>query len=147
MTAKAFRGTHAGTTDQLDGFMLELNATRSKLLYSTYLGGSATDFATAIAIDSTGKAYVTGAASSSDFPTTADAFQTRYAGPSTDTCTFSVSNADTIPCGDAFVSKIDPSQSGKASLVWSSFLGGSSNDDALARGSEKKRAAPTPDCG
>jgi hypothetical protein len=37
--------------------------------YSTYLGGSGLDFASGIAVDSVGHAYVTGTTSSSDFPT------------------------------------------------------------------------------
>src|SRR5437899_573824 len=51
------------------------------LAYSTYLGGSATDIGHGIAVDAAGNAYVTGDATSSDFPTTAGAFQPTVRGP------------------------------------------------------------------
>src|SRR5437879_12463271 len=63
-----------------DAFVTKLNATGSALLYSTYLGGSNYDWGQGIAVDADGNAYVTGGTSSSDFPTTAGAFQTTYGG-------------------------------------------------------------------
>jgi hypothetical protein len=77
------------------------------LIYSTYLGGSDADAGLGIAVDSSGDAYVTGNASSPDFPTTPGAFQTTYNN------------------GDAFVSKINPKSS---ALVYSTYLGGSAYD-------------------
>ena len=50
------------------------------LVYSTYLGGSSDDFGRGIAVDSSGNAYVTGYTASSNFPTTAGAFQTTSGG-------------------------------------------------------------------
>ncbi len=53
-------------------FVARLDTTKSNaasLLYSTYLGGSAQDAAAAIAVDSSGNAYVGGVTDSSDFPT------------------------------------------------------------------------------
>jgi hypothetical protein len=44
----------------------KINPAGSALVYSTYLGGSATDYGTAIAVDSTASAYVTGIVISDD---------------------------------------------------------------------------------
>jgi len=81
------------------------------LFYSTYLGGSAVDHASQIAVDGSGNAYVTGVAASTDFPTTAGAAQTAFAGP----------------FADAFVTKFDPT----GSVVYSTYLGGSDNDNGF----------------
>ncbi len=77
------------------------------LLYSTYLGGSGHDYAHGIAVDSSGFAYVTGDTDSADFPVTSSAFQSAPAGLPT-----------------VFVAKFNPAASGAASLVYSTYLGG-----------------------
>ncbi|HEV8132087.1 MAG TPA: SBBP repeat-containing protein, partial [Acidobacteriota bacterium] len=51
-----------------DAFVAKLNPTGSALVYSTYVGGSSTDFALGIALDAAGNAYVTGGTHSADFP-------------------------------------------------------------------------------
>jgi hypothetical protein len=89
-----------------DAFVTKLDSTGSGLVYSTYLGGSISDSAQSIAVDSAGSAIVTGATSSTDFPTTAGAAQTTHAGGEL----------------DAFVTKLDATGSG---LVFSTYLGGS----------------------
>jgi hypothetical protein len=81
------------------------------LEYSTFLGGSQPDTAISIAIDSTGHAYVTGGTGSTDFPTTAGAFDR--------TCT------GKFGCNRAFVAKLNPSGTG---LIYSTFLGGNDSD-------------------
>ncbi|MGH7814277.1 MAG: SBBP repeat-containing protein, partial [Candidatus Binataceae bacterium] len=83
------------------------------LLYASYLGGSGNDQANGIAVDSAGNAYVAGYTASSNFPTTAGAYQTANAGG-----------------GDAFIAKLNPNASGAASLIYSTYLGGSGNDEA-----------------
>jgi hypothetical protein len=93
-----------------DAFVTELNASGTALVYSTYLGGSSDDFASRIAVDGLGDAYVTGSTDSKDFPTTPGAFQTNPGGPNGT---------------DAFVTKLNP---GGTALVYSTYLGGSSND-------------------
>src|SRR5437660_12099220 len=80
------------------------------LVYSTLLGGSNDDRGFGIAVDAAGDGYVTGGTGSSDFPTTAGAFQTTLGGGS-----------------DAFVTKLDPTGT---ALVYSTYLGGSSGDFA-----------------
>src|SRR5438876_470157 len=81
------------------------------LIYSTYLGGSSFDVAVGIAVDAAGNAYVTGDTFSSNFPTTAGAFQTTLDG-------FLA----------AFVTKLNPTGS---ALVYSTYLGGSAFDEGL----------------
>ena len=56
--------------------MTKLNPALSTLVYSTYLGGGPADFASAVALDSSNNAYVTGGTGSNTFPTTLGAFQT-----------------------------------------------------------------------
>jgi len=58
-------------------FVSELNPAGSGLLFSGYFGGSDGDFATAIAVDSDGAAYIAGQTGSTNFPTTAGAYQTK----------------------------------------------------------------------
>ncbi|HEV2177697.1 MAG TPA: SBBP repeat-containing protein [Terriglobia bacterium] len=104
-----------------DAFFAKLNSTGSMLLYSTYLGGSGADEANGIAIDSTGDAYLTGLTQSSGtdpFPTSSGAFQTQCGTDGTCNGGFS----------DAFVTKINPTASGAASLIYSTYLGGSNSD-------------------
>jgi hypothetical protein len=104
----------------IPGFVTVINTANSgasQLVYSTYLGGSFADIGNAIAVDSNGRAYVAGFARSSDFPVTASAFQT----------------VDTSAV-TAFVSVLDPSMSGAASLVYSTFLGGSGLPGTEANG-------------
>ena len=46
--------------NNVDAFVTEINAGGSALVYSTYLGGKRADRGYAIAVDSSGDAYVTG---------------------------------------------------------------------------------------
>ncbi len=107
-TSGAFQPNYAGNGD---GFVVKLSASGSSLIYSSYLGGSDGDFAQAIALDSSGNAYVTGSTRSADFPT-AKPLQIGNDGQS-----------------DAFVTKVNPSGTG---LVYSTYLGGSSADSGQA---------------
>jgi len=58
-----------------DSFVVKLTPDGHALVYSTYLGGNNFDEGASIAADAAGRAYVTGRAYSTNFPTTANAFQ------------------------------------------------------------------------
>ncbi len=67
---------HAGNYDT---FVVRLNAAGSQMTYGTLLGGSSTDYAYSLALDSNGSAYITGYTSSTNFPVTPGAWDTSYA--------------------------------------------------------------------
>jgi hypothetical protein len=90
-----------------------------ELIYSTFLGGSGGQTGRAVAIDGAGNAYVTGSTSSSDFPTTAGAFD-RSCGTDSN-CNFD----GIIRHSDAFVVKLNAAGTG---LIYATFLGGSDAD-------------------
>ncbi len=66
-----------------DVFVSKLNAMGNGLLYSTYLGGSGSDYGQGVAVDGVGNAYVTGYTYSVNFPTI-NALQPAYGGSSYD---------------------------------------------------------------
>ncbi len=65
--------------DNDDAFVTKLDPTGAALVYSTFLGGSSSDFGFGIAVDADGNAYVTGVTNSPDFPTL-QAFQASFRG-------------------------------------------------------------------
>ncbi len=69
-----FPGTPVQAGTGIDIFVAKLSADGKSAIYATYFGGSSSDTDSAIAIDSAGRAYITGTTSSSDFPTTTGAF-------------------------------------------------------------------------
>jgi uncharacterized repeat protein (TIGR01451 family) len=89
-------------------------------IYSTYLGGTVSEDILGITVDSTGNAYVTGTTWSTDFPTTSGSIQPTYGGGPPG------GGGETL--GDAFIVKINPAMSGPASLIYATYLGGSSSD-------------------
>jgi Beta-propeller repeat len=107
-TKNAFQSTTGGNADT---FVTKINAAGSALVYSTYLGGTDTDFGRGIAVDSFGNAYVTGFTDSVDFPTK-NAFQSANAGSY-----------------DCFVSKVSP---GGSTLVYSTYLGGTGEEQCTS---------------
>ncbi len=118
-TANAFQRTSAAPSGTPNAFMAEIDPNLSgsaSLVYSSFLGGSGTngDWGTSVAVDGSGNVYIAGDASSTNFPTTAGAFQRTYAS----------GGSGGFAVGDAFVSKFNPSLSGSASLVYSTYLGG-----------------------
>ena len=62
--------TAIGDPIERDAFVVKLDPTGTRLLYSTYLGGQNKDVGFNIAVDSAGNAYVSGLTVSNDFPRT-----------------------------------------------------------------------------
>jgi uncharacterized repeat protein (TIGR01451 family) len=84
-TPGAFSTSKGSVSFFISGFVAKLSATGASLVYSTFLTGTTGDDSpVAIAVDSTGAAYVLGSSRSSDFPTTPGAFKTIPALPDTD---------------------------------------------------------------
>ncbi|MDD5093566.1 MAG: SBBP repeat-containing protein [Dehalococcoidia bacterium] len=105
-TPDAYQTTYGGSS--LDAFVAKFNAA-GNLAYSTYLGGSGSDNAFSITMDNTGKFYIAGSTNSTDFPLTADAYQTTLSGTT-----------------DTFLVQFSSS----GNLVYSTYFGGSGIDQA-----------------
>jgi hypothetical protein len=125
-----FPTTAGAFQSQLNGlynaFVSKLSPAGSTLAYSTYVGGSGSDVGTSIAIDSLGRAIVGGYTSSPNFPTSG-AIYSSFQG-----------------AFDAFSTVLDPAG---ATLVFSSYFGGSGDDRgyavALAQGNQLDLAGMT----
>jgi len=120
------QGAYQGVNNKAgapSAFVTKFSADGSSLVYSTYLGGSSWDYAFAIAVDSSGSAYVTGMTQSADFPITKGAYQTVCSPQPSNTVT-SANNSQSACYGSTpsvFVTKLSPAGN---SLVYSTFLGG-----------------------
>jgi hypothetical protein len=125
VTASAFQPTLDPGNTSGTGFLAKLDMTQSgsaSLIYSTYLGGNAADASGpgfgdepfGVAEDSAGNTYVAGSTTSTNFPTTATAYQ--QTPPAA------------IAGGTVFLSRFDTTKSGAASLLYSSYLGGEGAD-------------------
>jgi len=111
-------------------FFTKFDAGGDALLYSTLYGSNTPPnvqgmgynqlptYGSAIAIDANGDAYITGNTLSGNVPVTAGAFQT------TATPLLGAPNAIEIRGYRGFVAKFDPTQSGSASLIYGTYLGG-----------------------
>lgn len=95
----------------MDAFVSKFSPTADRLIYSTYLGGAATDFPKAIAVNAAGEAFVAGYTASADFPVQS-AFQPRLAGRE-----------------DGFLTRLSAQGN---TIVYSTFLGGSGDDELYA---------------
>ena len=112
-TATAFQPNLGGSGD---GVVVQLDVTGA-IHYASYLGGTRFEEFIQVAVGDNGLMYAVGLSVSSDFPTTGNAYQGSLI---TDQEGFGV---------DAVVAVVDPSQSGAASLVYSTYYGGSAGDE------------------
>src|SRR6266571_4709888 len=98
---------HGGTTD---AFVAKVNPAGTALVYCGYIGGSASDYGTGVAVDGSGNAYVTGYTdSTTGFPLAVGPDLTYNGGF----------------MGDAFVTKVNAAGT---ALVYSGYIGGSGDD-------------------
>jgi hypothetical protein len=97
--------------DSGDGFVAHIDPKANMLVYSTYLGSTEQDLARNVIVDPSGRVIVSGYTLSEKFPTTTDALQPQFGGNT-----------------DAFVTILNPSKTGSAQLVYSTFFGGSNAD-------------------
>ncbi|MFN0058499.1 MAG: hypothetical protein ACKVX7_08580 [Planctomycetota bacterium] len=96
-----------------DVYVAHIAPQGAALISATYLGGSATDTGTGLAVDTaTGDWLVTGFTWSPDFPVTGGAFDTTHGDP-------------TSVLADAFVARLS---AGGANLAWATYLGGADED-------------------
>jgi beta-propeller repeat-containing protein len=134
VTANAFHTTNLGfsTNDTHigpNGFLSIVNPFKQgkdSLVYSSYLGGSfepripdSGDFVQAVAVDASGLVYLTGGASSGNFPVTVGAFQKSLG---------SVPGNASQPVLDGFLTVLNPAKAAPSQLVYSTYLGGSNYD-------------------
>jgi len=140
----SFQNTNAGGRD---AFVTKLNAAGTALVYSTYLGGSGFEEGVGIAVDSSNNAYVTGATTSTDFPTASfqntnaggqDAFVTKLAQA------FQVDCDPNTPKANIIIGTTDPdSLSGTSDkdvifgLGGDDYIAGLSGNDCLDGGTGK----------
>ncbi|MDB6035888.1 MAG: uncharacterized protein JWM16_6226 [Verrucomicrobiales bacterium] len=97
-----------------DGYFLKLSSNGLSLMYSTFLGGTLEDSATALAVDPKGIAYITGYTISINYPVTPDGFRTSSQGQQ-----------------DAFLSVVNPALTGPISLVYSTYFGGPNDEQGM----------------
>ena len=122
IVAGAYQSTPGGG---FDVFVTKIKADGSALIYSTYVGGSGDDSGNAIAVDGSGDAFVAGGTkSTSNFPTTATAYQKSFGGGSLDAFVFELASSG-------------------GSLTYSTYLGGSGDDVATGLALAKDSSGDT----
>lgn len=103
--------------DNSDAFIAKIDPSNT-ILYFSYFGGPFPDTGNAIAVDAQGFAYITGAASQTQFPGVGPSHSAHTGGTR---CPF-----------DAYLAKFDMTKSGTASLVFATLIGGDGNDQGNA---------------
>jgi hypothetical protein len=109
VTSSALQSTIKGPTNVFVAVFDPTQFGSASLLYATYLGGTGIDVPYGIAIHN-GNAYITGSTTSIDFPVANPTFPTSLGGT------------------DMFITELNPTQSGAASLVAGGYYGGSGLD-------------------
>jgi uncharacterized repeat protein (TIGR01451 family) len=109
-----FGGGTSGTQPCRDIFVAKYNPALTELIFSTFIGGSNDDVPSQVTQDVYGDVFLVGYSLSTNFPIKGPVFQKKFAGGSI--------------TGDAVVVEVE---SAGFYLEWSSYLGGSSDDQAF----------------
>jgi|GEM_PF-4620679 len=109
VTAGTFQTVKSGIDDAT---LFKMAPDLSTLIWSTFIGGGASERSFALDLDAAGDPIITGYTASGDFPVTAGSFQEFHNGSQ-----------------DAFVAKFNNAD---GTLQWSSFLGGSGGEQGLS---------------
>jgi Beta-propeller repeat len=117
VTTGAFSTTTQVNNNDWTAFVSKINEHGDHLLYSSFLGGNFRSGANAVAVDSSGRAFVVGSTCSSNFPTTPSAILRKPAG------------TDRVDACDGFLTWLNAAGS---QLQYGTFLGGSREDAATA---------------
>lgn len=117
VTASAYQGVRWGASDM---FLAEINPGATSPLYATYLGGELSDDGRAMAVGPNGLVYFAGTTHSTLFPMAGSSYQGVLTGNG------QIDNYDLI------VGVIDPTKNVTDSLVYSTYLGGSDNEELRA---------------
>ena len=122
-TPGVFDATYNGDIDVYIAKLRPAGNGAADLLYATFLGGQNDDNHPSMTIDASGVVYIVGETESADFPTTPGAFDRSHNG--------GASRGQTDEGDDLFVIKFDPNPAsgGPEDLLYSTFFGGSSEDD------------------
>ena len=121
LTSSAYQSTCPET--RWNGFFSVVDTNKSgsaSLVYSTYFGMNDTR-PTGVAVDDLGNGYITGTTTDAALPVTAGAYQDKYYGQP---CVGAPVQGGGHPCTAGFVAKFNPSASGIASVLSSTYLGG-----------------------
>lgn len=123
-TAGTFQIDNAGGYDIA---IFKYDSTGRELIYATYLGGGNTDSPHSLLMNNNNELLVLGTTSSTNFPTTSNAFSRQFNGGT-------LINASTVPYNngtDLILSRISADG---ATLLSSTYIGGTANDGLSIRG-------------
>lgn len=112
VTTSAYAGVLYGKSD---AYLCKIDPNSSSMLYSTYLGGELSDQGRAIAVGSDGKVYFAATTVSTQFPMEGSGYRQTLSGPE-----------------DIIIGKMDMTQFGTPSLIYSTYFGGTDIDEVKA---------------
>ena len=112
VTTSAYAGVLYGTSD---AYLCKIDPNSTSMLYSSYLGGELSDQGRAIAVGTDGKVYFAATTVSTQFPMEGPGYRQTLSGPE-----------------DIIIGKMDMTQFGEPSLIYSTYFGGTDLDEVKA---------------